>query len=485
MKAVCDHSCFRSFFALGPGLFAAGVASHVLYFIHGERDKEAAHIVQCFAHGFLVLWLAEMVLFWCSSLEAGLVALVGLFCFLAGLGGSIGLYRVLFHRTRRIPGPFGHALTKWTATSIARKTHQWHIHLGYLHNKYGDFVRTGPREVSINDVRAIEPIYGKSSKCLKGPWYDLGGTGYNLHRTRDPDLHRKQRPLWEKGIHEMSIHIEKIKAKTDDFLQHLSTFSGPFNIADELGVFAFNVMGYVLFSLDFDKDEKLRRRAKQGYDTLLRSQSALGVYGQVPWLYSVNDGYPSLGLIPANDNFTRFGNDMVEERRKINPKDPDLFSFLLPTETDPDSAQFPLQWEARLAMVSGSGNVSTALTSSLFYLAHHPDVQVELQNELDPLFGSNTFNPRTAYPILDSVLYESIRLQPLVPSGGERVTPREGIIVGDEFIPGDVVLRVPSFVIFRDPRYFERPKEWIPSRWTSENHLVKSKGAFIPFSTGG
>ena len=59
---------------------------------------------------------------------------------------------------------------------------------------------TGPMEISICTADAIHALYGLNSECFKGPFYDLGGVGQNLHRTRDPVLHDLQRPFWEKGF---------------------------------------------------------------------------------------------------------------------------------------------------------------------------------------------------------------------------------------------------------------------------------------------
>lgn len=42
-----------------------------------------------------------------------------------------------------------------------------------LHEKYGDIVRIGPRELSVNDPEALSAIYGAtgpSSRALRGPF---------------------------------------------------------------------------------------------------------------------------------------------------------------------------------------------------------------------------------------------------------------------------------------------------------------------------
>ena len=53
----------------------------------------------------------------------------------------------------------------------------------------------GPREVTIFDADAIEPILGVNSKTKKGPFY--GSLQQSLHMTRDPDFHAKRRKVWD------------------------------------------------------------------------------------------------------------------------------------------------------------------------------------------------------------------------------------------------------------------------------------------------
>lgn len=96
-----------------------------------------------------------------------------------------------------------------------------------------------------------------------------------------------------------------------------------------------------------------------------------------------------------------------------------------------------------------SGNVSSALLSTTFYLATHPSALPQLQQLVYSLIDSRTFDPKTAYPFLDAVIFESFRLQPLVPNDGQRVTPLEGLQIGDCFVPGDTIVKVSMYTLFR------------------------------------
>ena len=87
-------------------------------------------------------------------------------------------------------------------------------------------------------------------------------------------------------------------------------------------------------------------------------------------------------------------------------------------------------------------------------------------------------------------------------------------MIAGRWVPGDVVVRVPCYTISRgehfrmqylflykqvsktrhvlifcalvvkDPRYFERPDEFIPHRWNSKGYMVKDAAAYFPFSIG-
>ena len=132
-----------------------------------------------------------------------------------------------------------------------------------------------------------------------------------------------------------------------------------------------------------------------------------------------------------------------------------------------------------------SVNTSAALTAVCFYLAKSPDTLSRLQAEVTPLVDSRIFDMRKPLPILDSVITESLRLQALVPSGEERMTPPSGLLIGtDTWIPGNLVVRVPNFSICRDERYFVRPNEYIPERWTTHKELIIDKSVAKPFGLG-
>jgi cytochrome P450 len=136
-----------------------------------------------------------------------------------------------------------------------------------------------------------------------------------------------------------------------------------------------------------------------------------------------------------------------------------------------------------------SDTTASALVGMFYFLTSHPIVYKKLQCTLDAVFPSGDAeyaNLAASYvPYLDAVINETLRLQPPVPVGPPRETPPEGITVDGVYIPGNTIVSVPIYSTSRDERYYERPLEFIPERWTEEcPELVKDKSVFMPFTLG-
>jgi hypothetical protein len=84
-------------------------------------------------------------------------------------------------------------------------------------------------------------------------------------------------------------------------------------------------------------------------------------------------------------------------------------------------------------MLAGSDTTSTALANAVFYLNIHPECLVRLRAELetagtDPDLGEMRY--------LQAVINETLRLQPAMPNGVQRVAPHGGgpVDVADQFV---------------------------------------------------
>lgn len=228
-------------------------------------------------------------------------------------------------------------------------------------------------------------------------------------------------------------------------------------------------------------------------------------------------------------------------------ENPDLMSWLLAESNKARSKTVGDNWlrgDSRLIVVAGrsvyqlqfrvthhvtlgaflptclcSDTTAVTLTHIFFYLARHPEQVEKLRSAIDPILSSvGWIENRHIQNVdhLNGVINEVLRLHPPVPSGVLRVSPPEGVQVGDSFIPGDTTVSVPFLPIGRCnmiPPYsklfphppssllvdsciltdrrrniaeigYVNPEEFIPERWYSKPELIRDKNAFSPFSLG-
>jgi hypothetical protein len=120
----------------------AGVLSHNLLFIHGEWHMRAPLLFRLYVTLALLVFVAEAVLHAGEIIQTITQSLQIISSYAGALFASILLYRRLFHRLRKFPGPFAASVTKLWHVSKCMDS-QNHLLLDGLYKKYGKFVRTG------------------------------------------------------------------------------------------------------------------------------------------------------------------------------------------------------------------------------------------------------------------------------------------------------------------------------------------------------
>ncbi|KAJ5963151.1 Cytochrome P450 [Penicillium waksmanii] len=256
----------------------------------------------------------------------------------------------------------------------------------------------------------------------------------------------------------------------------------PMNMTDGFNYYSFDIMGDVAFGKSFNMliDGKEAYILKQ----LHMDMQSVGLFSHLSWLFPFFKRTPRL-----NADYLRFWKsigEQVNERVKNTPDHPDVFSWLLDAfqrGAKTKQNQADIYGDAYLIIVAGSDTTAATLTNMFFHIGSEPRLQEELQAELDALPALSN-NNLVGVKLLDAIVNETLRLHPAVPSGTQRVTPPEGIFIGNRHIPGDVMVCIPSHTMFRDNRVFERPQEFLPERWTTQPELVKDPAAFIPFNAG-
>lgn len=120
-----------------------GVAFH-LSILRIEIDTRIGSVLIAFLFAWIGFVVTLSHVYGLGLISAVCKASLGGFWFCAGLGASMTVYRLFFHRLRPFPGPWGAKLSRFYTVGVVKNSGiRYHLKLEELHRKYGDFVRTG------------------------------------------------------------------------------------------------------------------------------------------------------------------------------------------------------------------------------------------------------------------------------------------------------------------------------------------------------
>ncbi|OGE47023.1 hypothetical protein PENARI_c074G06439 [Penicillium arizonense] len=465
----------------------SGITLHHLFYRLSEWDTRSLSLLTSyifvFAAGSVSIWFLNSQTKAVIPFSPNAFQKLWLYHIL-GVYSSMLAYRGFFHRLGKFPGPFFARFSNFYLTMMSSKLHLYK-EIDRHHETYGDYVRTGPTELSIADPAAVQSIYGTQSKTTKGPWYTLLDPRVCLSFTRDKQEHARRRRVWDHGFSTRAIRAyEPIVTKYAQQLVGVveRDIASPIDMTRWFSYYAFDVMG----NLAFGKSFNMIADGKEAYflKTIRTDMTNIGYLKHMPWIFPILMNIP---LLNANNlRFWKWIETQFLERSANEPEQRDIFSWILDAyKKGPQSNQdmLNLHGDGYLIVVAGSDTTSTTLSHLWFHLGSNKALVQKLQNEIDALQELND-DTISKIDLLDAAIHETLRLHPVVPSGLQRLTPPEGMTIGETYVPGNTIVQVPLYTIFRDQRAFERPNEFIAERWTTKPELVKDRSVFIPFNTG-
>ncbi|CAG8972199.1 hypothetical protein HYALB_00007341 [Hymenoscyphus albidus] len=479
---------FPSLTAIAAASAAIGVASHLGYFIKGEhhvvgpRLVAAAFLIPSAIYISILRGIGED-----GYLEAAKIATVATFSYTTALFSSIVIYRLFFHALKKFPGPLSWKISKLCHTSyLIKNGPRDFIYRDRLHKKYGE---TGPNEISITAPKAVTQILGP--KFRKSIWYEcIAIPDFALNLERDKATHDSRRKIWDRAFSTKALrdYEGRVRQYTDQLISQLNERSGKaVNACEWFNFYAFDIMGDMAFGTPFDMVKN--GKAHSVITLMTEGMANLGPLTPIIWILPILKAIP--GLAGATKAFIAHNKKQVEWRKTYTPDSPDLYTYLInASKESPDPIHKDPRWligDCGLVIVAGS-DTTTATLSHIFYnLARYPQVQEKLRKELSTFYepGSESeFKGLAEATYLNGIINEALRLHPATPSGLTRLTPPEGVTIGDTYIPGDVTVSTPFYTVGRLESCFKSASEFIPERWGEKPELVLNKSVFLPFSTG-
>ncbi|KAL7928749.1 cytochrome P450 [Trichoderma chlorosporum] len=457
----------------------AGVASHQLIFRPVEIDSYVWRILFIYLSTLAAIFGGHVRMGDYHVVAALLRTLLIATAYNVGVGASIFVYRGFFHPLRRFPGPFWARISRFYAMGKMIQSRRGFEDTQKLHQKYGDIVRVGPRELSINLPSAIRPLHGAQTQTTRPPWYSQTSrhaSKSSLVNTRDLTAHKLRKKVWERALGSRALeqYESRVQEKLELLLSKIGETNGkPIDMTKYSMYFSFDVMADIGLSKNFHMLEStsFHPAIKGIRDTMW----FIGLLVTIPWMLYLVGSTPGLSSL---SQFSMWCNEQVDEKRKIlaseKEKEPqDILSWLLKAMDEKDPSAPPseraVQEDSRLLIIAGSETTAGVLSNAFHLLLTNPHTYERLQKELQKEFPGGirdwTYEKAKAIPYLDWIAYEALRLRPSAPLGLPRDVPPQGLTIDGVFIPGGTIAAVPTYTIQRDARYWTEALAFRPERW--------------------
>lgn len=178
---------------------------------------------------------------------------------------------------------------------------------------------------------------------------------------------------------------------------------------------------------------------------------------------------------------------LIEQRRASSTPSGDFLSLLIRARDEGDGSGLSdkqLRDEVMTMFLAGHDTTANALSWTWWLLGQNPEVQQRLRDEVDAALSGReaTAADVPKLPLCENILRESMRLYPPAYVVGRRAI--EDCTIGEYFIHKGTNVLMSSWVVHRDPRWYDRPDEFLPDRWADGLLSRIPKYAYFPFGGG-
>ncbi|UMM37758.1 hypothetical protein L5515_009424 [Caenorhabditis briggsae] len=137
-------------------------------------------------------------------------------------------------------------------------------------------------------------------------------------------------------------------------------------------------------------------------------------------------------------------------------------------------------------MFEGHDTTAASMGWTLWCIAHNPDIQEKVIEEVDRIFGGSdrdcTNEDLKQMKYLEKCIKESLRMFPPVPFFGRKV--EKDVVIHGNFLPKGVRIILVPLVLQRNPLLFENPNVYDPENFSEEKMSSRHAYSDVPFSAG-
>jgi cytochrome P450 len=241
-----------------------------------------------------------------------------------------------------------------------------------------------------------------------------------------------------------------------------------------------NVTQSLLGVYDDELDQLTRGLAETGHSLV---EVVLGLEGLLPFLLP---GKLKNDLKRQIKSLDEYLGRLFAQRAKEPPRHDFLGILLSPHNGNLDSqlARQAIRDHIITLLLAGHDTTASGLVWGIYLLSTHAECADKLAAELNSKMNGEAPGPRDVerLPYLRGTLDETLRLYPPIHRIGRTVkTP---VTVGGHLLKKGNEVLIPQWSVHRSSRWYDRPGQFFPERWTPEFRRSLPRWAYFPFSGG-
>ncbi|MCB0115427.1 MAG: cytochrome P450 [Caldilineaceae bacterium] len=355
-------------------------------------------------------------------------------------------------------------------------------------DEYGDVVYNeflGRRMVYVRHPEHIhDVVLRKAGSLHKGfdytdPRFGLASFLGNGLLTNDGESWKRQRKLVQPAF-----HMRRIAGYADTMVDFTLKMLGNWRdgkviqLDEEMSALTMQIVVTSLFSEDVSNDVERVSWCMNVFQDLLTSPSML-----LPaWLPTPIQRKRRQATTELDQLVYGF---MADWRRQGEDKG-DLLSMLMMATDEENGVGMgdkQIRDELVTLLLAGHETTANALNWTFYLLSQHPDAQTKLHQEVDTVLGTR----KATLVDLDQLCYtkaiieEAMRLYP--PAWSFARDTSVPLTLGDFQIPQGTEVRVMTYNVHRDERWWPNADAFQPERFLTED-INRPKYAYIPFGGG-
>jgi cytochrome P450 len=303
------------------------------------------------------------------------------------------------------------------------------------------------------------------------------GDEWRRHRRLvQPAFHRKQQPAVAQAMEEA---IGDTLARWDV----LAETGEPVNVRDAMVTLTLDILMRGLFGVDLEGEADSLRAAFLEADSHIDLAASLMPVHVPKWIPT-----------PRNRRFRRAMRALddfiygVIRSRRAQPTPPDDLLTLLLRASDRESGAALTDRELRdevIALMHGGYEpLSDTLTWTCHVLSENRAVSQQLEAELTAVLGAR--QPRATdlgdLPFTAMLVQEVLRLYPPAWAIGRTAIADDRL--GEFVVPAGAFVILSPYVLHRDPRWWDDPEVFDPSRFADDEFPARHRFAYVPFAAG-